>query len=334
MAKAKFDQDKIMKWAIIAAAVIVLAVIGFKLAAKFIPQTQKPKVDKEIILSREELKKKMEKDEDFYLVDVLSKESYEKGHIKGAVSLPLGEIRKRAPQMFNKDDELVVYCASFKCMASTKAAKTLRAMGYENVYDYKGGLADWKEADLPTASGKSPIVLKKKKLSDKKALILSADGFEDSELLYPYFRLQEAGLIVHVASVKTGQIKGKHGYSVDVDLTFAEAKQKDYDILVIPGGQAPETVRLNGDAIGITQDFMEVGKPVAAICHGPQVLISAGQVLGRKMTSWKGIRDDLMVAGALYENSDVVVDQNLVTSRYPADLPAFARELMKKVKGK
>ena len=164
-----------------------------------------------------------------------------------------------------------------------------------------------------------------------KALILAADGFEDSELLCPYYRLLEAGVKVDVAGPKSGAITGKHGYAVQVDVKFSKLKASDYDLLVLPGGKAPETVRLDEDAVAVTKAMMKAGKPVAAICHAGQVLISAGVLKGRKATCYAAIRDDLKAAGAKYVDRKVVVDDNLITSRHPGDLPAFCREIMKAI---
>jgi protease I len=164
-----------------------------------------------------------------------------------------------------------------------------------------------------------------------KALIISADNFEDSELLVPYYRLKEAGLDVAVASMGRGAIKGKHGYEVAVDKTLDEVNPDDYAILVLPGGKAPAAVRKEAKALAIAKSFFAHNKPVAAICHGPQVLISAG-LLGGRATCYKSVVDELKEAGALYEDREVVVDANLITSRQPADLPAFMCETMKKLK--
>ena len=167
-----------------------------------------------------------------------------------------------------------------------------------------------------------------------KALILAAEGFEDSELLYPMYRMQEEGHEVEVAAPEEGAITGKHGYTVEVTETFDEAGGPlDYDLLIIPGGKAPETVRLDQIAVDLTREMMDAGKVVAAICHGAQVLISAGVLEGRKATCYEGIRDDVKVAGADYSDAEVVVDGNLITSRCPADLPAFSREIMKALQG-
>lgn len=135
-----------------------------------------------------------------------------------------------------------------------------------------------------------------------------------------------------MASMKKGPIKGKHGYQVDVDVAFKDVNPEDYNILVISGGKGPEKMRLDKDALDIVRYFFKKNKPVASICHGPQVLISAGVIKGRKATCWIGIRDDIIAAGALYEDSEVVVDGNLVSSRSPSDLYAFGREMIKLLK--
>ena len=165
-----------------------------------------------------------------------------------------------------------------------------------------------------------------------KALIFAADGFEDQELFYPLHRLKEESIDVRVASMRKGTIVGKHGYSIDVNVRFEEIKHAEYDILVIAGGKAPEKVRLNEKALKITRHFFDKEKPVAAICHGAQVLISANVLEGRRATCYIGIRDDLKMAGAIYEDREVVVDGNLITSRHPFDLYAFGREIVKIVK--
>jgi protease I len=164
-----------------------------------------------------------------------------------------------------------------------------------------------------------------------KALIISADNFEDSELLVPYYRLKESGVEVTVASLNRGNITGKHGYEVAVDKTFDEINPDDYTLLVLPGGKAPAVVRKESKALVIVRSFFARSKPVAAICHGPQILISAGLLQGRHATCYKSVADELKEAGALYEDREVVVDANLVTSRQPVDLPAFMHEMMKQL---
>jgi protease I len=166
----------------------------------------------------------------------------------------------------------------------------------------------------------------------KKVLVISADQFEDTELLVPYYRLKEEGFEVTVASLKEGTIKGKHGYEVKADAAMRGIDPAEFDALVLPGGKAPAALREDKDVLDAAHQFFRTGKPVAAICHGPQVLISAGLLKGKRATCYKGVAAEMKEAGGLYEDSEVVVDGNLVTSRQPSDLPAFMRELMKKLR--
>ena len=165
-----------------------------------------------------------------------------------------------------------------------------------------------------------------------KALIISADNFEDSELLVPYYRLKEEGFDVDIASMKKDKIKGKHGYEVNVDKTLQEVSPGNYDILILPGGKAPEAIRKEQAALEIVKHFFQKNRPVSAICHGPQTLITAGLIKGRHATCYKSVAQEMKDAGAMYEDKEVVVDGNLVTSRQPADLPAFLRETIKILK--
>lgn len=165
-------------------------------------------------------------------------------------------------------------------------------------------------------------------LSNRTIAVLSENGFEESELTEPVKRLKEEGATVHIISSKSGTIKGwsdgNWSGEVEVDYTLNEAKADDYNGLLIPGGVInPDKLRANDDAIAFVKAFFEAGKPVAAICHGPQVLINADVVEGRKLTSVKNISQDLINAGADWSDEEVVVDQGLVTSRTPEDLPAF-----------
>jgi protease I len=165
----------------------------------------------------------------------------------------------------------------------------------------------------------------------KRALIISGEGFEDTELLVPYYRLLEAGLKVDVASPME-KFKGKHGYEVISTASLDDVKEGDYDILVLPGGKAPAKLREDSRVIDIAKAFMEARKPVAAICHGAQVLVTAGVLQGRTATCYHSVREEVENAGGHYRDEEVVVDGNLVTSRQPGDLPAFMREIMRKLR--
>lgn len=165
-----------------------------------------------------------------------------------------------------------------------------------------------------------------------KALIISADNFEDSELFYPYYRLKEEGVEVDIASIKKGPIKGKHGYEVDANKDLREINVSEYDLLLLPGGRAPEAIRKEKEALEIAKHFFGTNKPVSAICHGAQTLISAGLLKDRHATCYKSVAKEMKEAGAIYEDSEVVVDRNLVTSRQPSDLPAFMKETIKMLK--
>ena len=170
-----------------------------------------------------------------------------------------------------------------------------------------------------------------------KAVMLTADKFEDMEVFFPYFRLIEEGIEVDVAAPKKVEIHGENGYSLMPDKTINEINPDDYDLLVLPGGApdgAPATVRKSVKAQTIAKAFFAANKPVAAICHGPYTLVSADLVKGRRLTSYwyDGVPEEIKGAGGIWEDSDVVVDGNLVSSRYPMDLPAFMREMMKLVR--
>lgn len=174
-------------------------------------------------------------------------------------------------------------------------------------------------------------------MSTLKAVILTANEFEDMELFFPYFRLLEEGVEVDVAAPQKGTIQGEHGYSLKITKTIEEVDPAKYDLLVVPGGSpagAPATVRKIKKAQEIAKSFFAQNKPVASICHGPWLLVSADLVKGRHLTSYwhDGVPEEIKAAGGIYEDKEVVVDGNLVTSRWPMDLPAFAREMIKLIK--
>ncbi len=169
--------------------------------------------------------------------------------------------------------------------------------------------------------------------------ILSTDGFEQSELFEPLEKLRAAGATVHVVSPAPGEIKGwddgDWGDTVPVDRTIDEAQDHidEYDALVLPGGVInPDKLRMREDATRFVRAFFKAGKPVAAICHGPQILIDCGVVEGRELTSYPSIKNDLKNAGARWVDKEVVCDQGLVTSRTPDDLPAFIKKTIEEIR--
>ena len=174
------------------------------------------------------------------------------------------------------------------------------------------------------------------KLDGKRIAILSTDGFEQSELEVPRDKLRRAGADVVVVSPESGSIRGWKGKDwgdkVDVDLALSQARAKDFDALVLPGGQInPDLLRVEKEAVALVRDFHDAGKPIAAICHGPWLLIEADVVRGRSATSYHSIRTDMANAGAAWRDEEVVTDQGIVTSRSPDDLDAFCDKLIKEV---
>lgn len=174
-------------------------------------------------------------------------------------------------------------------------------------------------------------------LSGHKVAVLATDGFEQSELEEPVRALREAGAEVEVVAPKPGTIQGwrhhEKGDTVPVDRTLDEIQPNRYDALVLPGGVInPDALRLQPKAIDFVHHFVEAGKPIGAICHGPWTLIDAEGVSGRRMTSWPSLRTDLTNAGAQWVDEPVVTDRGLVTSRKPDDLPAFCRKLIEEVR--
>jgi protease I len=171
------------------------------------------------------------------------------------------------------------------------------------------------------------------KLIGKKVAILVADGFEQVEMTKPREALDEAGAKTSIVSPSSGKIQGMNhadkGDKFDVDIPLDEVRPEEFDALMIPGGlMNPDQLRSTEEALEFVRHFFEKGKPVAAICHGPWVLIDAGVVRNRTMTSWPAIKTDLRNAGATWVDEEVVVDNGLVTSRRPDDIPAFNKKMI------
>ena len=158
--------------------------------------------------------------------------------------------------------------------------------------------------------------------------VLVAEMFEEPELLYPYYRLLEAGHRAILVGSAVQEYKGKHGYPVRADVAASDLKADDLDAMVVPGGFGPDSLRLDPNMVALTRDLAAAGKPVAAICHGPSLLVSADVLRGRRATSYAAVRDDVRNAGADWVDEPVVVDGPIITSRTPDDLPDFARAIL------
>lgn len=177
-------------------------------------------------------------------------------------------------------------------------------------------------------------------INEAKILILATDGFEQSELMVPLEKLRAAGAKVDVAApektLDPGEIKGwdakDWGKSVKVDRKVADVRVEDYDAIVLPGGvMNPDKLRMDKDAMRIVRDFVASGKPVAAICHGPWLLVEADAVKGRTVTSWPSLKTDIINAAGTWQDAPVVVDQGIITSRKPDDLDAFVSKIIEEI---
>ena len=167
----------------------------------------------------------------------------------------------------------------------------------------------------------------------KKIAVLVEDMYQDQEVWYPYFRLKEAGYEVYAVGTGRARVyKSKHGYEISEEMTAAEARKKAFDAVIIPGGFAPDMLRRYDDVNKLVAELFGNGKVVASICHGGWVLVSAGVLKGRTVTSFFAIKDDVTNAGATFLDQEVVVDGNLITSRKPEDLPAFMKAVLEALK--
>lgn len=169
---------------------------------------------------------------------------------------------------------------------------------------------------------------------NKKVVILTADKTEDVEFFYPYYRLTEAGYDVDVVTPEGGAFEGKHGLGLKNTKAIKDVRASDYELLYIPGGKAPEALRKNDAVLGFVKEFAATGKPIGAICHGPQVLISAGLVKGHQMAGYNGIKDELEEAGATYVDEALVECDQFITGRLPSDLHRHLYGVLQVLEGK
>jgi len=164
-------------------------------------------------------------------------------------------------------------------------------------------------------------------------LIITGNKVEDLEFFYPYYRFTEAGCRVDVATPDGGQFAGKHGLELQSSKRLEDVKASDYAMLYLPGGKAPEELKKNEKAIALVKEFVQSGKPVAAICHGPQLLAKADVIRGRKIAAWPEVEGELREAGATYQNLETVRDGLFITARWPGDLPSHMREVLQVLQG-
>jgi protease I len=160
-------------------------------------------------------------------------------------------------------------------------------------------------------------------------LIISDDKNNDLELFYPYYRFSEAGARVKIASPAGEEIKGSHSFTLKPDLRVADAKPADFDLLYLPGGQAPAKLRQDENVLKFVRDFVATGKPIAAICHGAQILASADVIRGSRLAAWPEVEDEIKEAGGTFVNLPLVQDGQFITARWPGDLPGHLEAVMK-----
>lgn len=163
----------------------------------------------------------------------------------------------------------------------------------------------------------------------KKALVLIDEGFQDAEAIYPYYRLIEAGFETHLAGdFANHEYHGKKGYPLTSELSVENINVDNYDVVIIPGGYAPDSMRTKYDYVRVVKEAAQKGKVIGAICHAAQLLIEADVVKGKKLTCYEAVKTDVINAGGHFEDAEVIIDGKLITSRKPADLPAFMRAVI------
>ncbi len=162
-----------------------------------------------------------------------------------------------------------------------------------------------------------------------RVLMISDDTFNDLELFYPYYRLSEAGYRVELATPSGDSIKGDHGFELKAQLRVADAKPNDYALLYLPGGKAPASLRNDENVLKFVKEFVATGKPIAAICHGPQILAAADVIRGKQLAAWPDVEPEVANAGGLFVNQPLVQDGPFITSRWPGDLPVHMEATLK-----
>jgi protease I len=169
---------------------------------------------------------------------------------------------------------------------------------------------------------------------NKRVMILTANNTQDLEFFYPYYRLTEEGYEVDVVTPEGGKFAGKYGLGLNVTKNIKEVRPQDYELLYIPGGKAPEELRRNDDVLKFVEAFAVLGKPIAAICHGPQVLVTAGLLHGRQIAAWPAVAQEIIDAGGTFVDEALVEDGQFITARRPGDLPRHLYGVLQYLAGK
>lgn len=170
------------------------------------------------------------------------------------------------------------------------------------------------------------------KTGEKAILIVTADKTEDQEFFYPYYRFIEEGYRVDVATPDGGEFKGKNGAGLSQSKRIDQVDAQDYDLLYIPGGKAPAKLKKEEEAVDLVQSFYQTGRPIAAICHGAQLLAAADVIEGRDISAWPEVEDEINDANGNYIGSECIIDGQFITARWPGDLPAFTRQVLQVLK--
>lgn len=167
-----------------------------------------------------------------------------------------------------------------------------------------------------------------KQTNGRSILIVTADKVEDTEFFYPYYRFIEEGFKVDVATPEGGEFKGKNGSGLKETMSIEDVVATNYDLLFIPGGKAPEKLKKDEEAVTLVKTFAALKKPIAAVCHGPQLLAEADVISGRTITAWPEVEKEVTAAGAKYVNQETAVDAQFITARWPGDLPRFTAKIL------
>jgi len=283
-------------------------------------------------ISKERLSQYINQSDDILLINVLPRSYFHEGEIYGAINIPIKnnnnfvkEVKEKAK---SKSKKIVLYCKNTECDLSKKAARKLEDAGFLSVEDYEEGIEGWlikKTRPRSSEHGDGMDYFKAAKIPDRlkkkeKIVIITDEGVEDLEFFYPYYRFNEEGYKVDVVTEKGGAFKGKNGTGLHESKSIEEVDAKDYVLLYLPGGRAPHSLRENETVLDFVREFARTNRPIASICHGAQILISAGLVKGRRIAAWVKMEEEVEEAGAEFANEALQEEGQFITARMPGDL--------------